>query len=75
MEVEESTILQDIYGSLGIRNFMPEETLQYKELLAKGLVSNARKQESKKEDQSATKNTNSKSAQKFDFASLSEASS
>ena len=37
VEVEESTILQDIYGSLGIRNFAPEETLPIQGTFGEGL--------------------------------------
>ncbi|MDE1856312.1 MAG: hypothetical protein KGH49_03715, partial [Candidatus Micrarchaeota archaeon] len=42
-EISESTILQHIYGNLGIRNFVKKETLQYKELRTKGLISESKK--------------------------------
>lgn len=75
VEVEESTILQDIYGNLGIRNFIPEETLQYKELAAKSLISNTEKRGAKKERASTARSASSKASVKFDFANLSESSS
>ncbi len=38
IKIFESTIIKTIYGHLGIRRFVPEETDQYKELESKGLV-------------------------------------
>ncbi|MGI0141491.1 MAG: hypothetical protein ACREBF_02455 [Candidatus Micrarchaeales archaeon] len=38
VEISESTILQSIYGNLGVRNFISEETVQYKVLQSHGLV-------------------------------------
>lgn len=42
IELSESTLLEKLYGNLGIRNFAPEETIQYKELEAKNLVHRAK---------------------------------
>ncbi len=38
VKIFESTVIKTIYGHLGIRSFVPEETDQYKELESKGLV-------------------------------------
>ncbi len=72
VEIEESTILQDIYGNLGIRSFIPEETIQYKELASKGLVPGMKQRAYEKHNRSATKPSNSTKGKKFDFANLSE---
>ncbi|MDE1870300.1 MAG: AsnC family protein [Candidatus Micrarchaeota archaeon] len=48
IELSESTVLQNIYGNLGVRNFLPEETTQYKELESKGLVGKVNKSKLKK---------------------------
>jgi hypothetical protein len=67
VEITESTILENVLGTLGIRNFMPEETIQYAELKTRGLVTdiNGISLENKVTNDSGLK-------ERIDFARLSQ---